>query len=157
LRQQLTTIQAVIQVQDGVISETFARWAEHLKHESFVIVSGTLSKPATPIQSTTIHSIELHITALHLIAEPTESVPFTVYADDLSKKPDDTIPVHITDRTRMESANRIIDLRTPASQSIFRVTHTVSSAFRNHLRIAWFYRNPYTQAPRGCNRIRIVG
>ncbi|KAI3609890.1 aspartyl-trna synthetase [Moniliophthora roreri] len=133
LRQQLTTIQAVVQVQDSVVSDTFVRWAERLKHETFIIASGTLSKPATPIQSTTIHSIELHVTALHLIAEPIESVPFTVYADDLSKKPDDTKPIHISDRTRMDSANRIIDLRTPVSQSIFRVSHTISSAFRTHL------------------------
>ncbi|KAK7045985.1 aspartate--tRNA ligase dps1 [Paramarasmius palmivorus] len=132
LRQQLTTIQAVLQVHEGVVSETFVRWAEHLKPESFILVSGTLKRPLSPIQSTTIHDLEIHLTSMHLINEPTQAVPFTVYADDLSKKPDDTVH-HLSDRTRLDGANRIIDLRTPVSQSIFRIQSTITHAFRSHL------------------------
>ncbi|KAG7085880.1 hypothetical protein E1B28_003413 [Marasmius oreades] len=128
LRQQITTIQAVLQHQEGLTSETFLRWAEHLKPESFVLVSGTVQKPKEPIKSTTIHDLEIHIDSLHLISQPTQPVPFTVYSDELSKTQN---LHHLTDRARME--HRIIDIRSPVTQSIFRVNAAVCRAFRSYL------------------------
>ncbi|KAK1219266.1 aspartate--tRNA ligase dps1 [Marasmius sp. AFHP31] len=130
LRQQVTTIQAVLSQKEGEISDTFVRWGQHLKPESFVLVHGIVRSPSTPIQSTSIHDLEVHVTQFHVIASPTHPVPFTVYSDELSKNPNDSVH-NISDRTRME--HRIVDIRSPVTQSIFRVNAAVSSAFRSYL------------------------
>ncbi|KAL0566214.1 aspartate--tRNA ligase dps1, partial [Marasmius crinis-equi] len=55
-----------------------------------------------PTKSTSIHNLKIrHITHLHLIDEPSVPAPFTVYSDELSKNPQDTVH-HIFDRTRLE-------------------------------------------------------
>ncbi|KAF9260979.1 aspartyl-tRNA synthetase [Marasmius fiardii PR-910] len=130
LRQQVTTIQGVLAQKDGVISDTFVRWAEHLKPESFILIKGIVREPKEPVQSTSIHDLEVHIESLHLISQPTQPVPFTVYSDELSKTHHDDAH-NLSDRTRME--NRIIDIRSPVTQSIFRVNSAVCGAFRSYL------------------------
>ncbi|KAL0565755.1 aspartate--tRNA ligase dps1, partial [Marasmius crinis-equi] len=132
LRQQVVTIQGVLGLKNGVISENFIRWGEHLRPESIILVQGTVRRPegGEHIKSTSIHDLEIHITHLHLIAEPSVPVPFTVYSDELSKNPQDTVH-NISDRTRLE--HRIIDIRSPVTQSIFRIQSTIASAFRSFL------------------------
>ena len=126
---------AFLQEEDQVISTHMVRWAEHLPHESIVLVNGTVQKATTEITSASISNIELLITQLHLVARPVKLLPFDVYdAEEVEIKHtrDDNTETPIVNH-RMRLSNRLIDLRTPTSQSIFRINAAVCNIFRNTL------------------------
>ncbi|KAK8213330.1 aspartate--tRNA ligase dps1 [Zalaria obscura] len=136
LRQQTTTIQGVIHEHAGV-SEHMIYWAEHLHLESVVRVRGVVQEPKAKegeILGTTIHNLEISIHELHVEGAPTEPLPFTVgeaeFTEADAKQQGDTRH-RIPDRARM--ANRLIDLRTTPSQSIFRIQSGICSIFRQFL------------------------
>lgn len=135
LRQQTTTIQGVLQEEDQIISTHMVRWVEHLPHELVVLVNGTLQKPSTEIHSASIHNIEILITRLHLVAQPVKPLPFDIYeAEEVElkhKQENNNAASIVNDRMRL--SNRLIDLRTPTSQSIFRINAAVCNIFRNTL------------------------
>jgi len=135
LRQQTTTIQGVLKAEDDIISKHMVRWAEKLSPESVVLITGTVQKPSTAISSPSIHDIEILITKIHVIAEPVKPLPFNVYeAEEVEvkrKKEDSNETLLVNDRMRL--SNRIIDLRTPTSQSIFRINAAIGNIFRNTL------------------------
>ena len=135
LRQQTTTIQGVLKAEDDIISTHMVRWAEKLSPESVVLITGTVQKPSTAISSPSIHDIEILITKIHVIAEPVKPLPFIVYeAEEVEvkrKKEDSNETLLVNDRMRL--SNRIIDLRTPTSQSIFRINAAIGNIFRTTL------------------------
>ncbi|KAJ9478034.1 putative Aspartate--tRNA ligase, cytoplasmic (putative) [Pseudozyma hubeiensis] len=160
LRQQISTIQAVLAEENGVITGHMVRWAKRLPLESIVVVRGKLQKPREPITGATTQQAEVKVQQLYLVAQPKESLPFNVYdADLVIKKSDDdhsgsnsghgtdsdgegaprdenhSIERHegpvLTQRVRL--TNRIIDLRTPTAQAIFRINAAICNAFRSHL------------------------
>ena len=142
LRQELSTLQGVILAEDGKITKHMVQWAERIQSGSIVVVKGTLQRPEQAVKYCTIHDIELKISEIHLIARRPESVPFTVYENEISKdhevhEPEGS-PIshhahtgHITDRTRLN--HRLMDLRTITSKSIFRVQSGIGHLFRQYL------------------------
>ena len=136
LRQQTATIQGILHEHAGV-SQHFLYWAEHLHVETIVRVMGVIQEPKAKegeITGVTIHNIEVHIHEMHVESTPTEPLPFTVHEAEVTKeeteKEGDTRH-RVSDRARI--SNRIIDLRTTAAQSIFRVQSGICQAFRAHL------------------------
>ncbi|KAG8525676.1 uncharacterized protein KY384_000436 [Bacidia gigantensis] len=140
-RQQLSTIQGVLAHQGEKVSTHMVQWAERVQSGSIVLVKGTLQKPKEPVKGSTIHDIEVLISELHVICRRPEAVPFTVYENELSKDHEFDEEVdhssqhqhtgHITDRTRL--ANRLLDLRSVTSKSIFRVSSGITTQFRSFL------------------------
>ncbi|KAJ9631671.1 aspartate--tRNA ligase dps1 [Taxawa tesnikishii (nom. ined.)] len=136
LRQQTTTIQGLIHEHAGV-GTGMIYFAEHLHLESVLCVKGVVQEPKAKqgeIIGTSIHSLEISIHELYVEAAPTEPLPFNVgeaeVTEEETKAEDD--PRHrVSDRARL--ANRIIDLRTTTSQSIFRIQSGVSTFFRQTL------------------------
>ncbi|TFK49883.1 aspartyl-tRNA synthetase, cytoplasmic [Heliocybe sulcata] len=138
LRHQLHTIQGVLTIEDDVVSENMVRWVEDLHRESIVLVEGKVHSPheggQDQVKSTTIHEVEVKIEKLYLIAEPTSTLPFQV--DDASRpldayKSEDAQFTRVGERTRLN--HRVLDLRTPVSQSIFRVHSAIVTLFREFL------------------------
>ena len=135
-RQQLTTVQGVLQ-EHGSISQYMIYWAEHLEVESVVLVKGIVQEPKAKqgeVFGATIHDVELSIHAMHLEAKVTEPLPFNVQEAEISKAElaeEDDHRQAVGLRTRV--ANRVIDLRTSASQGIFRIQAGICNIFRNHL------------------------
>jgi ergosteryl-3beta-O-L-aspartate synthase len=128
----------VLSEEENVISGHMVRWAERLPSETIVLVTGVLQKPVDveKVVGATIHDVELLIRTLHVLSQPTKHLPFTVYEAQeetiKAKEAHDEDNRHnITDRTRL--THRLIDLRTPASQSIFRINAAVCNLFRTHL------------------------
>jgi ergosteryl-3beta-O-L-aspartate synthase len=83
LRQQITTLQAVLVEQPGIVSQLMLHWAEHIRTGSVVRVKGIVQKPGVPVKSASIHNLEIKVTDLHLITarkEPGKSM----YSDILS-------------------------------------------------------------------------
>lgn len=136
LRQQTTTIQGVMHEHAG-ISLHMIYWAEHLHLESVVVVRGVLQQPKAKqgeVIGATIHNLELSIHEMHVEGAPTEPLPFNVGEAEVTRKEvqeSNHARHRVSDRARL--TNRILDLRTTASQSIFRVQSAVSTLFRESL------------------------
>ncbi|ETN46481.1 aspartate-tRNA(Asn) ligase [Cyphellophora europaea CBS 101466] len=125
-RDHLTTIQGVLSIKEGEISESMVRWAEHLRSGSIVIVKGKVQTSEQEVKSTSIQDVEVHIHELHVVAARAGAVPFSVYEAE-------SAPEGHTIADRVRFANRILDLRTPTSQAIFRLQSAVCRAFREFL------------------------
>ncbi|EEY17025.1 aspartyl-tRNA synthetase [Verticillium alfalfae VaMs.102] len=113
-RDQTHTIQ-------GVLSHThpnMVRWAQHLNPESIVQVTGTLQKPVQHVRSATHSGVEISIDTMYLVS-PAHDLAFSNY-----KAPS-------TMHRRLEA--RVLDLRHPANQALFRVRHTITRTFRESL------------------------
>lgn len=64
LRHQLTTVQAVLTEEEGVVSHNMIRWAEGLNRESIVLVEGSIQNPPEQqniVKSTSIHKVEIKV------------------------------------------------------------------------------------------------
>lgn len=136
LRQQTATIQGILH-EHGSVSPHFLYWAEHLHVESVVVVKGVVQEPKAKqgeIIGVSIHNLEIHIHEMHVEATPSEPLAFTVHEAEVTKAETEVegdTRHRVSDRARQH--NRIIDLRTTASQGIFRIQSGVCQAFRSHL------------------------
>jgi ergosteryl-3beta-O-L-aspartate synthase len=75
-RQQINTIQGVLNELPGLTSLVMLHWAEHLQRGSIVKISGVLQKPEVPVKSTTWHDLEVKVNEMKLIvrrADPSKS------------------------------------------------------------------------------------
>ncbi|RSL66434.1 hypothetical protein CEP53_003338 [Fusarium sp. AF-6] len=116
LRDQTHSVQGVL-ARDADNAD-FIKWVRKISSESLVQVSGILKQPPQPIRSATHSGVEVDICSVHLV-NPAQNLPFSNY------KPPETL------RNRMSS--RILDLRHPSNQALFRVRSMVSRVFRNTL------------------------
>ncbi|KAJ9413155.1 aspartyl-tRNA synthetase [Fusarium oxysporum f. sp. lycopersici 4287] len=116
LRDQTYSVQGVL-ARDADNTD-FVKWVRKISPESLVQVCGVLKQPPEPIRSATHSGIEVDICSVHLV-NSAQNLPFSNY------KPPETL------RNRMSS--RILDLRHPSNQALFRLRSLVSRAFRNTL------------------------
>ncbi|EZF76454.1 aspartate-tRNA(Asn) ligase [Trichophyton soudanense CBS 452.61] len=133
-RQQLHTLQGVLHTEPKLRSANMIYWAERIPVGSILKVKGRLKAPDVPVFGTTIHNLELEIEELHVAVRREEPVPFSVYEAELAGAHEERlegIRQKIPDRTRL--SNRILDLRTDTSQSIFRIQSAISTMFRSCL------------------------
>lgn len=112
-REQITTIQGLLSAREDGVSESMVRWAQHIRPVSIVLVQSTVKEPDKRIHGASAHGVELLIQQLHVVSAIKTPAPFSVYeAEEASDG-------HaLSDRVRL--SNRILDLRTPTSQAIFR-------------------------------------
>ncbi|KAI0017386.1 hypothetical protein F4780DRAFT_608997 [Xylariomycetidae sp. FL0641] len=133
LRQQETTIQGVLQVREGVVSENFVRWAEHLTSESIVHVRGELCAPPDTVKTCTIHDMEVRINKMHVLVPVAEPLDIDVFGMDQVETNEETHETQLLASNRVRNANRIIFLRTPVMQCIFRIRSGICNVFRSTL------------------------
>ncbi|KAJ6437522.1 aspartyl-tRNA synthetase [Purpureocillium lavendulum] len=86
--------------------------------QSLVYVNGILKIPPEPIRSATLSEVEVCIKSIYLVSAASNT-PFTNY------KPPESL------RNRMKS--RILDLRYPSNQALFRIRTVVARTFRDTL------------------------
>jgi len=119
------------------VSQHFLYWAEHLHVETVVRVAGVVQEPRAKqgeVLGVSIHNIEIHIHEMHVEATPNEPLPFNVHEAEVTlaqAQQEGSARHRVSDRARQH--NRIVDLRTTASQGIFRVQSGICQAFRAHL------------------------
>lgn len=154
IRERTITLQTVLSEKAGDLTAHMMHWAKRLPTESLVTVQGVLQKPRDVIHGCSITHMELKVTHLYLVSPNNEQLPFSVYAaeraanhaleehhdlEDTGSNTDHSgSDAHSTDHTpiisqRTRLNNRLIDLRTPTSQAIFRVQSAVCTAFRQYL------------------------
>ncbi|OTB08663.1 hypothetical protein M426DRAFT_7392 [Hypoxylon sp. CI-4A] len=105
----------------GVLSHTsphMVRWVQRLHPESLVHVTGTIQKPENSVSSATFHNVEVSIYSIHLV-NPANDLPFNNY------EPPETL--------RQRLAGRVVDLRHPSNQAVFRVRSMIVKKFREAL------------------------
>ncbi|WVQ81050.1 aspartate-tRNA(Asn) ligase [Cryptococcus sp. DSM 104549] len=137
-RQQTQTLQGVLVVSkeddEHQISKQMLKYAQLIPSESIVSVEGVIKE--AEVKSCTIQSYEI---AVHKIFTAVEvpDLPFSI--DDASRPESDFARMETEDvqfsrvalPTRLD--NRVMDLRTPTNQAIFRIQSAVGSLFRQYL------------------------
>jgi len=113
-RDQTLSIQGVLERND----KEMVKWVQHLPPESLVQVTGVLQEPVEPVRSATFSEKEVVIWSIHLVS-PALSLPFDNY------KPPEGM--------RQRFSNRVLDLRHPSNQALFRIRHRVLREWRNVL------------------------
>lgn len=126
LRQDLATLQAV------VMGAEIAGFAGALPDETVVDVFGKVECPEKPINSCTQSDVELAVQKVFCIGR---SSPLPIQLADAGRSETeyekDPSLVRVNPEVRLN--NRIIDLRTHASQAILRIQSTVCFLFREFL------------------------
>ncbi|KAI8623459.1 aspartyl-tRNA synthetase [Xylariaceae sp. FL1651] len=133
LRHQTTTIQAVLQVREGVVSEKFVRWAEHLYTESIVHVQGELRTPPEKVKTCTIHDLEILVDQMHVLVPVENPLLIDVFGMDQTEENEETHEKQLAVSGRVRTANRVVFLRTPVMQSVFRIRSGICNIFRSTL------------------------
>ncbi|ONH67869.1 Aspartate--tRNA ligase, cytoplasmic [Cyberlindnera fabianii] len=132
LRQQSNLIQALVRASGDDVSKQMVKWAGSINLESIVLVHGIVKKVSEPIQSATIQDAEIQVTKIYTITETPEVLPILI--EDAARSDADAeaagLPVVNLD-TRLEA--RVIDLRTPTNQAIFKIQAGVASLFKEFL------------------------
>lgn len=132
-RQREDTIQGVLSIREGAISEQFVRWAEHLHPESIVHVRGEVRKAPEPIKSCSIHGLELSIESMHVLVSIDQPLSIDVYGMDQVEDDEKKHDKHLAASMRVRNENRLIFLRTPVMQSVLRIRSTICTLFRSAL------------------------
>lgn len=114
LRDQTDSVQGVLSRENM----DMVRWVQKLAPESLVEVRGALKAPPEPVRSATQTGVEVDIQSTFLV-NAAHNAPFSNY------KPPESL------RNRM--SGRILDLRHPANQALFRVRSLVTQKFRETL------------------------
>ncbi|KAI8848013.1 hypothetical protein BC829DRAFT_394869 [Chytridium lagenaria] len=133
LRQQFTTVQAVVAQDSKNTSKQMLKFASDISSESLVLLEATVVEPKEPVKSCTVQEVELKVIKLHVISQSVPRLPFSL--EDASRpeedfeKDDSYVKVHLN--TRLD--NRVMDLRTITNQAIFRMQAGVCSLFREFL------------------------
>lgn len=131
-RQQDSLIQGLIKANGESVSKQMVKWAGSINLESIVIVTGTVKKVDEPIKSATVQDIEIAISKIYTLQETPEQLPMLI--EDAIRSDADAeaagLPVVNLD-TRLDA--RVIDLRTPTNQAIFKIQHGIGALFREFL------------------------
>jgi nondiscriminating aspartyl-tRNA synthetase len=136
LRQQTATIQVTFFVDDVNVSKGMVKWVSNLTKESVVDIQGLVMAPESgKVESCTQQDVELVAQSIYCVSRSEPRLPFEI--DDASRPEtdfdkEDTTYVRVGQDTRLN--HRVIDLRTPANQAIFRIQSAVCELFRDALR-----------------------
>jgi len=133
LRQSTTTIQAVLEVREGVVSEQFVRWAEHLYTECIVHVHGELRAPPETVKTCSIHDLELVVDKMHVLVPVETPLNIDVFGMEQTEEDPETHEKQLVVSGRVRTANRVVFLRTPVMQSVFRIRSGICNIFRSTL------------------------
>ncbi|KAK6462424.1 aspartyl-tRNA synthetase [Scheffersomyces coipomensis] len=136
LRQQSELIQGLLRsnkdTDKSAISKQMVKWASSINLESIVVVYGTVRKVDELIKSSTVQDVEIHINKIHTIHETPEQLPLLI--EDASRSDADAEALNLPTvnlDTRLDA--RVIDLRTPTNQAIFKIQSGVCLLFREFL------------------------
>lgn len=141
LRQSLFCVQATMAVTPEKVSRQMTKWAASVTPESLVFVEGTITKVPKPIESASVTvkdaEVKIHKMFVQVPVTWEGQVPF--YVDDATRSDAEIEASQNTPRplppialdTRLD--NRVLDLRTPTNQAIFRLNHGVCRLFREFL------------------------
>jgi len=131
IRDQQETVQCLAYVND-VVSKQMIKFIAHICKESIVDVEAEVVRATEKIESCSQQNIELHVHQVWVVSTSDPQLPLQI--EDAARKvteEDEGTFARVNQDTRLD--NRILDLRTPANQAIFRLEAGVCSLFREIL------------------------
>uniref|UniRef100_A0A2A4J368 Aspartate--tRNA ligase, cytoplasmic n=1 Tax=Heliothis virescens TaxID=7102 RepID=A0A2A4J368_HELVI len=134
LRQSSSTVQLLISVnEERAISKQMVKFTGNITKESIIDVFATVVKTASPIESCTVSDVELAATEVWVVSAAKPQLPLQIEDAARPEKNDDpeALRIRVNQDTRLD--NRVLDLRTPANQAIFRIEAGVCRLFRDIL------------------------
>lgn len=134
LRQSSSTVQLLISVnEERAVSKQMVKFTGNITKESIIDVYATVVKTASPIESCTVGDVELAATEIWLVSAARPQLPLQIEDAARPEKNDDpeALRIRVNQDTRLD--NRVLDLRTPANQAIFRIEAGVCRLFRDIL------------------------
>ncbi|KAI7983792.1 Aspartate--tRNA ligase 2, cytoplasmic [Camellia lanceoleosa] len=125
VRERGFTVQCVLSVAPDVVSLQMVKFATGLSKESYVDVEGTISVPKDPIIGASQQQVEIQVKKLYCITKAVPALPINI--EDAARSEIEIEKalqagkqlVRVNQDTRLNF--RVLDLRTPANQGIFRV------------------------------------
>ena len=137
LRQSFYTIQAVA-FKNETITKEMIKYIAGIPSESVIDVFGTLKAVPNPIKSCSIKNMELNLEKLFVISRSHNVLPFQLEDANRPRTKENKELDDVTDSTGVTVSlstrlnNRVIDMRTPANQAIFRIQSQVCKYFRDY-------------------------
>lgn len=131
LRQQQDTVQCLAFVREKV-SRQMVKFCAHISRESIIDVEAEVVRVEDKIESCTQQDIELHVTQVWVVSSCVPQLPLQI--EDAARRitdEDEGVFARVNQDTRLD--NRVLDLRTPANQAIFRLEAGVGALFRETL------------------------
>ncbi|XP_037088967.1 aspartate--tRNA ligase, cytoplasmic-like [Pollicipes pollicipes] len=131
LRQQQFTVQALLAVGPET-SKQMVRFAANVTRESIVDVEGVVRRAPQPIEACSQREVELHVSQLWTVSASEPQLPLQI---EDACRPDaeeaEGAQIRVNQDTRLNY--RVLDLRTPTSQAIYRVEAGICHLFRDTL------------------------
>ncbi|KAK2705063.1 aspartate--tRNA ligase, cytoplasmic-like [Artemia franciscana] len=134
IRQQAYSIQGVLAVGEGV-SKQMVKFTTGVTRESIIDVQGYVRATERKIESSTQTDVELHITDFFVVNKAEPRLPLQI--DDAARpvttvdEDKEALSIVVNQDTRLD--NRVLDLRTPTNQAIFRLQAGICKLFREAL------------------------
>eukprot|EP00092_Neocalanus_flemingeri_P024201 GFUD01026248.1.p1 GENE.GFUD01026248.1~~GFUD01026248.1.p1 ORF type:complete len:823 (-),score=382.72 GFUD01026248.1:91-2559(-) len=131
IRQQQVTVQCLAFVNEFV-SKQMVKFIAHISKESIVDVEAVIKKVDEKIESCTQQDVELHVNQVWVVSASDPQLPLQI--EDAARKvteEDEGTFARVNQDTRLD--NRVLDLRTPTNQAIFRLEAGVCQLFRDTL------------------------
>ncbi|XP_075487162.1 aspartate--tRNA ligase 2, cytoplasmic-like [Primulina tabacum] len=136
VRESGFTVQCVLNVSPGAVSPQMVKFATGLSRESIVDIEGVVSVPAQSITGAT-QQVEIQVKKLYCVNKAVPTLPINI--EDAARSEVDIEKalqageqlVRVNQDTRLNF--RVLDIRTPANQGIFRVQCQVENIFRQFL------------------------
>lgn len=132
LRQQSSTVQCLLAVNEQV-SKQMVKFSGSIPRESIIDLKAKVVPVEQRIESCTEQTLELHVLELFLLSAAKAQLPLQIEDASRPEKSDDpeALKIRVNQDTRLD--NRVLDLRTPANQAIFRLEAGVCKLFRDVL------------------------
>ncbi|XP_073309276.1 aspartate--tRNA ligase 2, cytoplasmic-like [Primulina huaijiensis] len=136
VRESGFTVQCVLNVSPGAVSPQMVKFATGLSRESIVDIEGVVSVPAQSITGAT-QQVEIQVKKLYCVNKAVPTLPINL--EDAARSEVDIEKalqageqlVRVNQDTRLNF--RVLDMRTPANQGIFRIQCQVENIFRQFL------------------------
>uniref|UniRef100_A0A0P6E3P8 Aspartate--tRNA ligase, cytoplasmic n=1 Tax=Daphnia magna TaxID=35525 RepID=A0A0P6E3P8_9CRUS len=131
LRQQQSTVQCLLAVSES-ISKAFVKFTAGITKESVIDVEGVVRSVPQKIEGATQQDVELHVTQVWVVSAAEPRLPLQI--EDASRPEEEKegeLAIRVNQETRLD--NRVLDLRTPTNQAIFRIQAAVCRLFREAL------------------------
>ncbi|CAL0317474.1 unnamed protein product [Lupinus luteus] len=137
IRENGYTVQCLVQSQPHLVSIQMVKFAASLSRESVVDVEGHVSVPGAAIKAATQQQVEVQVRKLYCVSRAVPNLPINI--EDAARSEVEIEKalqegeqfVRVNQDTRLNF--RVLDLRTPANQGIFRIQSQVGNVFRQFL------------------------
>ncbi|XP_023026329.2 aspartyl-tRNA synthetase [Leptinotarsa decemlineata] len=131
LRQQEFTVQVILNVSE-TISKSMVKFSSGIPKESIVDVESTVAEVSAGVAGCSQREIELVASQLWVVSSSAPQLPLQIEDASRPEKADDEgLNIRVNQDTRLD--NRILDLRTPTNQAIYRLEAGVCRLFRDCL------------------------